>query len=66
MVREVIALFGVSRAFFASNFPVDKWCAGASLPELYAGMHRLVEDMPEADRVALFYGNAATLYRAQQ
>ena len=30
---------------------------------LYAALHELVADMPEADRVAMFHGNAARVYK---
>ena len=29
---------------------------------LYTALHALVEDMPEADRVAMFHGNATRVY----
>ncbi|MGH6919283.1 MAG: amidohydrolase family protein [Geminicoccaceae bacterium] len=60
-VLDTIEIFGVERCMFASNFPVDK------LASDYANIWRAFEEIttgfaPE-ERRALFYDNAARLYR---
>ncbi|MGC3645940.1 thioesterase, partial [Pseudomonas aeruginosa] len=46
--RESIALFGVERAMFASNNPVDSQCG--SFDDIYGGLKRIVVDLPYADQ----------------
>ncbi|MNR07464.1 Amidohydrolase [compost metagenome] len=61
IVRETIAMFGVERVMFASNFPVDGLCG--SFNTIYDGFKRIVRDLPRADQECLFYSNARQLYR---
>ncbi|MDF5829286.1 amidohydrolase family protein [Pseudomonas aeruginosa] len=61
IVRESIALFGVERAMFASNFPVDSLCG--SFDDIYGGFKRIVADLPYADQERLFHSNARRIYR---
>ncbi len=61
IVLRAIDLFGVERAMFASNFPVDGLVA--TLDTIYAGFKAIVEDFPLADRRRLFHDNAIRLYR---
>jgi predicted TIM-barrel fold metal-dependent hydrolase len=61
VVRETIAIFGVARCMFASNFPVDGLCA--SYDAIVGGFQAFVADLPPADRRALFHDNAVRLYR---
>jgi predicted TIM-barrel fold metal-dependent hydrolase len=61
VVRDTISIFGVDRCMFASNFPVDSLVAG--LREIFVGFAAAVGDLSEAQRDALFYGNAARHYR---
>lgn len=61
IVRESIALFGVERAMFASNFPVDSLCG--SFDDIYGGFKRIVVDLPYADQERLFHSNARRIYR---
>jgi predicted TIM-barrel fold metal-dependent hydrolase len=61
VVRETIAVFGVARCMFASNFPVDGLCA--SYDTIVAGFQAFVADLPLADRRALFHDNAVRYYR---
>ena len=61
LVREVIETFGSGRCMFASNYPVDK-VAGVSVPDLYGMFLRWTEDLPQADRSALFHNTAAQAY----
>lgn len=61
LVYEVLDAFGSDRAMFASNFPVDK--PGTSFALLWQAFDRLVSDLPETDRAALFQSNAERIYR---
>ena len=54
-------VFGVERAMFASNFPVDGLVA--TFDAIYRGFKDIVRDFPRADRRRLFHDNAARLYR---
>jgi predicted TIM-barrel fold metal-dependent hydrolase len=60
-VLETIEAFGPQRAMFASNFPVDRLYS--SLTDLYAAFDELTQDLPDADRRALFADTARTVYR---
>jgi predicted TIM-barrel fold metal-dependent hydrolase len=60
-VLETIALFGVERALFASNFPVDR--AWASFERIFESFETLTADLPAADRMKLFQTNAERAYR---
>lgn len=61
IVRDALAIFGVDRCMFATNFPV----AGlrVSYDTLVRAVARMVGDLPAADRDALFWRNAARFYR---
>jgi predicted TIM-barrel fold metal-dependent hydrolase len=60
-VLETIALFGVERTMFASNFPVDRlW---ASFDRIFEAFETLTEDLSGADRARLFQTNAERVYR---
>lgn len=61
IVRQVIDLFGVDRAMFASNFPVDGLCA--SFDTIFTGFKTIVSDLPEAAQAKLFHDNARRYYR---
>ena len=61
VVRRTIDLFGVDRAMFASNFPVDRLVA--SFDTIYAGFKAILRDFPLADQRRLFHDNAVRLYR---
>jgi predicted TIM-barrel fold metal-dependent hydrolase len=60
VVRETLAMFGVERAMFASNFPVDGICA--SYRTIFEGFAEIVRDCDEATRHALFVSNALRIY----
>jgi predicted TIM-barrel fold metal-dependent hydrolase len=60
-VREAIAAFGVDRAMFGSNFPVDRLYS--TFDGLYAAFEQIVADLPEADQDKLFRANAMHWYR---
>jgi predicted TIM-barrel fold metal-dependent hydrolase len=61
VIREAIAIFGVERCMFASNFPVDGLCA--SLETIFTGFRESVAGLPPAQQRALFHDNAVRLYR---
>jgi predicted TIM-barrel fold metal-dependent hydrolase len=61
IVRDTIAIFGIDRCIFASNFPVDRLCA--DLDTIFTGFKRIVRDLSQADRRKLFYANATRVYR---
>jgi predicted TIM-barrel fold metal-dependent hydrolase len=63
IIRDTIAIFGVARCMFASNFPVDGLCGDFST--IYRGFAAAVADLPRADRVALFHDNAVRAYRLE-
>lgn len=60
-IRETIDLFGVDRCMFASDTPTDKLFG--SIDRYMESYHAIVADLPEAERGALFGGNANRLYR---
>jgi len=60
-VLDSIGFFGVSRAMFASNFPVDRvW---ASWDRVWGAYDTLTSDLSEAERLQLFQTNAERVYR---
>ncbi len=63
VVLASIELFGVQRAMFASNFPVDGLCA--SFDSIYSGFDSITRHLPETERRALFHDNAVRIYRME-
>lgn len=61
VVLDAIAIFGIERCMFASNFPVDRLVA--SYDTIFDGFKSFVADFPEADRRKLFHDNAVKFYR---
>ena len=61
IVLTTIDLFGTARAMFASNFPVDRLTA--SFATIFDGFAAITETFTDAERRALFRGNAQRLYR---
>jgi predicted TIM-barrel fold metal-dependent hydrolase len=61
VVRDAMRIFGIERCAFASNYPVDGLVV--TLRDIFLGFAAIVSDVSEAERDALFYGNAARLYR---
>ena len=59
-IEHCLAAFGVERCMFASNFPVDALYGGFA--EMFALYESLTDGLPEADREALFAGNAERIY----
>ena len=60
VVLSAIEIFGVRRAMFASNFPVDRLCA--SFDEIYSGFREIVKDFSALEQRALFHDNAVRIY----
>lgn len=60
-VLEAIDAFGVERAMFASNFPVDRLYS--SYAALWSAYERIVADLADSERDALFSANAERVYR---
>jgi predicted TIM-barrel fold metal-dependent hydrolase len=60
LVLGAIERFGIARAMFASNFPVDGLCA--SFDAIVTGVRTIVHDFPAAEQRALFHDNAIRIY----
>jgi len=60
-VLETIDTFGVARAMFASNFPVDRQFG--SYTDLWHAYASIVEGMSADEKAALFRSNAERFYR---
>ncbi len=60
-VETCIAAFGVERAMFESNFPVDKGSCGYQA--LWNAMKRIAANYSAAEKAALFSGTATRFYR---
>ena len=60
VVLAAIEIFGVERAMFASNFPVDGLCA--TFDEIYRGFREIAGVFSAAERKQLFYANASRIY----
>ena len=58
---EALDAFGVDRAMFASNFPVDRLYS--SYEALWSAYAAIVSDMGEHEKAAMFRGNAERIYR---
>ena len=63
VVRETIAIFGIERCLFATNFPV----AGLRIDydTLVRSLSRMLADLSPADRDRFFWKNAANFYRLE-
>lgn len=61
VVLTSIDLFGIERAMFASNFPVDSLTA--SFATIFGGFDAITQDFTAAERRALFRDNAIRFYR---
>ena len=60
VVLAALDLFGVGRAMFASNFPVDGLCA--SFDAIVTGMRAILRDFPASEQRAFFHDNAIRIY----
>jgi len=61
IIRDTIAIFGVDRCMFASNYPVDRLCA--PLANIFAGFRAAVSERSLAEQRKLFHDNAVRIYR---
>ena len=60
VVLRAIEVFGIERAMFASNFPVDSLCA--RFDEIYDGFREIVRDFSPLEQAKLFHDNAVRIY----
>jgi predicted TIM-barrel fold metal-dependent hydrolase len=60
VVLGAIEIFGLERAMFASNFPVDGLCA--SFDAIVTGMHAILRDFTAIEQQAFFHDNAIRIY----
>ena len=60
VVLAAIDQFGIGRAMFASNFPVDGLCG--SFDAIASGMREILRGFPEAEQRAFFHDNAERIY----
>ncbi len=60
IVLAAIDVFGIGRAMFASNFPVDGLCA--TFDTIVTGMREILRDFPAAGQRAFFHDNANRIY----
>lgn len=63
VIRDTIAIFGVERCMFASNFPVDG--VVGDFDTIFSGFLAATADRSEAERDILFHDNAVRFYRLQ-
>ena len=61
IVLEAIAIFGIERCMFASNFPVAGLRVGYDT--LVRSVRRMLDGFSDADRHRFFVGNAAAFHR---
>ena len=61
VVLDAIAIFGIERAVFATNFPVASLRIGYDA--LVRAMSRMLADRSPEDRDRFFWKNAAEFYR---
>jgi len=61
VVRDAIAIFGVARCMFASNFPVDS--LAATFDEIFGSFLEITRDMSHDTRQKLFHDTAVRIYR---
>ena len=60
VVQSAIEAFGIERAMFGSNFPVDGLCA--TFGGLVDGMREILRDLPQHEQRAFFHDNAVSHY----
>ena len=61
VIRDAIAIFGVDRCLFASNYPVDSIVA--SYGTILRGFLAAIADRPDAEQRKLLHDNAERIYR---
>ncbi|HWT50760.1 MAG TPA: amidohydrolase family protein [Brevundimonas sp.] len=60
-IHDILDAFGTDRAMFASNFPVDR--VHGAFGRHYAAFDYAARALSDAERLALFAGNAERIYR---
>jgi len=61
IIRDTIAIFGVERCMFASNYPVDR--LAGSFETIYDGFLAAVAEYSPDEQRKLFHDNAVRIYR---
>lgn len=61
VIRDAIAIFGVGRTMFGSNYPVDRLVG--RFVDIFAGFAEATRDFAPVDRDAMFRDNALSFYR---
>jgi predicted TIM-barrel fold metal-dependent hydrolase len=61
VIRDAIAIFGVDRCMFASNYPVDR--LAGSFDTIYRGFFAAVAECTRNKQLQLFHDNALRIYR---
>ncbi|MEM8645853.1 MAG: amidohydrolase family protein [Pseudomonadota bacterium] len=61
VVRQTLEIFGVERAMFASNFPVDGLCG--TFDEIFSGFKEITAPLGEEAQARLFHDTALGVYR---
>ncbi len=61
IIRDAIAIFGIDRCLFGSNFPVDGLVA--TFDAIVSGMRAALAHHSATDQQKLFYENATRIYR---
>lgn len=63
-IETCIEAFGANRAMFESNYPVDYW--GADYAVLWNAFKRITAKASDAEKRALYAGNASRFYRIEE
>src|SRR5690606_5391657 len=61
LVRRAVEIFGAERSIFGSNYPVDRHVS--SYRTLLNAYKRMLGDLPYSALEAIFWKNAAAVYR---
>ncbi|MCZ8044797.1 MAG: amidohydrolase family protein [Beijerinckiaceae bacterium] len=61
VIRDALAIFGLDRTMFASNFPVDSLVG--DFDTIFSGFLAATATLPGSDRDRLFHDNARRIYR---
>jgi predicted TIM-barrel fold metal-dependent hydrolase len=61
IIRDTIAIFGVDRCMFASNYPVDR--LAGSFDTIFGGFFAAVAEYTRGEQRQLFHDNALRIYR---
>lgn len=64
IVWDAVSIFGIDRAMFASNFPVDSLVG--DFDTIFSGFVAATAKLEEGEQAKLFHDNAARVYRLPQ